>query len=274
MRKILVLVALSTVIFRTNAEVIDSIIPNAVILLRGTMPDSVSINIQSLMQDIALNARQQNGFAIWEKQLSSFSSTTTDSRLQSDRFPDSIRIVFAISANRSFFAGVYGKLPYVLSVINSFYWEHDPGARDASAGPNGWIYNDEGIYEPKDIALSAFCFYEFSALLTKGFITKLPSDLLVFRNSTMLSIKHRFPKDLFVLYYPILIVARDNGSWVGAKFHDRWCQFQNVSDNGAATRSFELSYYGANASYVYASTQNNNGENCWVKFNAFRKLSS
>ena len=110
---------------------------------------------------------------------------------------------------------------------------------------------------------------QLNNLQTNGYLQRLPTYDSNFRATcSSLEVKHRLAKPLWIVHYPIF-VSQGDGRWpdtvVDLPISKRWSQFSRITDNGAATRSVQVHYAGAQASYVYCVTENNNDKESWVK---------
>jgi hypothetical protein len=237
----------------------DVLMPQAVILARGTVPGA-TVNLTAILNDASIGAQHIGDYAVWQKSLSAFDSHPTQGTHVTDPFPQTVQLTFALSAAGSFYFGAEGALPDVLSVVGSMYQDESFGVWDALMTA-GWS-QDEGIYEPRDIGLVGMGWRELRSLQTKGQVSGLPGDTYGFLTGASIRVKHKFPKPLSAIHYRITVM-RGNGM-ANYPINRQWSQFASVYDNGTATRSVSLSYQGALGTYTYAIVDNNNGEQSWV----------
>jgi hypothetical protein len=280
-------VAVLTVLAEPPANIEDLLMPGAVVLARGNL-SGATVNLPAVLSDPDLGAQQILGYAVWRKPLSAFDSHPTLPQLVADPFPATVQLTFALSATGEFCIGAEGPLPDALAVVGTFLWLNNwNGLYDGFSGPTnyrrdcgvpgldlGVIEPDNGVYEPKDIGLVGTGYIEFVRQQSRGAIAGLKTSDSDFRNAGSISVKHKFSKPLWVVYYPIFVMRGDEfQDWgVGLPLNEKWCQFASIFDNGTATRAMELTYQGGTASYLYCAAVNNNSEQSWIGVNNVERI--
>jgi formylglycine-generating enzyme required for sulfatase activity len=244
------------------------------ILARGRLTNA-TVNLTAVLSDSSLGAQSIDGYAVWHKPLNIYQFTSYGGSLAAS-FPANVQLTFALAGDGSFYLGANGPDAETLSVVGTIYWLGDSGTNffTAPSTPNwnwgvGVIEPDNGVYEPRDLALVGLEYVELQGLQSKGYLTGLASADSDFRYGASIAVKHTFSKPIWVVYYPVFI-GRGDGSWTRPQdlpLNQRWCQFASIYDNGTATRSAQLLYQGGLASYVYCAVQNNNSEQSWTGFN-------
>jgi len=256
----------------------EKLMPKAIVLAFGTLPDGATVDINAILDEADLDAQKIDNYLVWRKPLSAFNPHPTSHQFAADLYPDTVELVFALNKIGTFYFGASGPLPDVLSVVGTLYsgmardcgvwdsfgcptWRRIDGTDDEFSEP------DNGIYEPKDIGLVGMGWKELLDLQSKGYLSGIPAYDSNFRNATSIRVKHKLDKPVWVIYYPVFVGGRDEWrDWgVGLPMNERWCQFASIFDNGTAMRSVRLKYHDAVASYTYCSVFNNNGEQSWVK---------
>ena len=183
-------------------------------------------------------------------------------------------LVFALAASGSFDFGAEGPTPDVLTVVGTLFWNgaYD-GVWDSTAAPTEYNQSggatavDDGVYTPGDVALVGMGYYQLRGLQAcTGLLSGVPAFDSDFRSSAPDCPQAPFGEAIVVMYYQIF-VGQGDGGWpdpVNLPINKLWSQFSSIFDNGSATRSVQIQYSGALASYVYCATENNNAEQNWV----------
>jgi hypothetical protein len=191
-----------------------------------------------------------------------------------DPVPETVLLSFALSAAGEFYLGAEGPVPDVLCTIGTFYWGSLPeqGLWDGWASPTHWgghgaAVSDNGVYEPPDIGLVGLGWKEFLDLQAKGHLSDISPYDSQFRGTSAIRVKHKLPKPVWVVYYPVVVARgdefRDYG--VGLPLNDKWCQFASIFDNGSAQRAVRVQYQGALGSFVACTVHNNSRERSWLR---------
>lgn len=269
--KVIGIILIVCLVFITNylsfAGMEDILMPDATIFVKGRLSDIAVINSKTILNDPDLNASLIEGYAVWRKPLNNFLENLYNPN------SGSLELVFAIKSDGRFFFGCNGTLTDALNVLGTLY------SGEISPFPNNWE-EDDGKFEPRDIALVGMGWRELKVLQERGYISGLPEKISIFRDSCSIKIKYSpknqySDKKIFILYYPIFIVRGSDEikfpeightiDW-GKNFllNARWCQFSSVFDNGTAMRTCELEYEGEVASYVYCAAANNSNEESWI----------
>jgi PKD repeat protein len=257
---------------RTFAGVEDFLMPEAKVFVKGKIP-SGTVDIDLILSDLSLNAIQIGDYVVWSESINDVVNNQNTSVVIRTPFRETLDLIFALSENGTFFFGCKGPLPDALSVIGTFCVSGD------GSTANGW-WDDDGKFEPKDIALVGIGYTKLKDLENKGYVTGVDVGIYTFRDCCSVEVKHKLEKKVTVIYYTIFIRrgnenpkpdscgGPDTTNWgVCFPLNYRWCPFGSPLDNGIAKRSCQINYDVEIASYTYCGVYNNNGsESSWINF--------
>ncbi|MGA1842466.1 MAG: LamG-like jellyroll fold domain-containing protein [bacterium] len=260
-KTILIIMLVFCVIFLINritfAGIEEMLMPEAKVIVKGKLPDDCSVNIDLILNDPELNASRIDDFVVWQEIPDDCERSSCCCYHES--YPESVKLLCALSQNGTFLFGAEGPVPEVLSAIC-------PGQTSF-----------EIHLKPRTINLTDSARSKLLLLDKKGYISGLQSELPMvdfanyIKKGLSFEIKHRLENKITDIFYGVFSLRgnediwRENGYGVYTKQHDiwrpgntLWCPFTSAFDNGTAIRSCKVNYEGEIASFVNCRIFNNN----------------